>query len=156
MILDVGSGYRPWKEADIFLDAYHDNSSRKANLVIPNGKEFIYADVRKLPFANKIFDYVRCNHTLEHIEEGLDLACEELMRVGGGGFIGLPNYSYDLMSGRPYHYWWCFIDGDELIFVSKNTQGSVIDDYVRSLPDMKGGINLEWKDRFKYRIIKLT
>ncbi len=52
----------------------------------------IHGDITKLPFKENTFDYILCNHVLEHIEND-DLAMKELFRVmksGGYGIVQVP------------------------------------------------------------------
>ncbi len=51
-------------------------------------------DIHKMPFVNNSFDFVLCNHVLEHVENDLK-ALEEIKRVlrkGGKGIVQVPFY----------------------------------------------------------------
>lgn len=60
-----------------------------------NGKCTYTCDICKLPFENESFDYIVCNHVLEHIPEDVK-AISELFRVlkpAGKAFISVPVYN---------------------------------------------------------------
>ncbi len=57
-----------------------------------HGKEIHKVDITKIPFENKKFDFVICNHVLEHVEDDRK-AMEELnrvLRLGGKGIFLVP------------------------------------------------------------------
>jgi len=54
----------------------------------------IKMDIHKMPFDNNSFDFVLCNHVLEHVENDLQ-ALKEIKRVlrkGGKGIVQVPFY----------------------------------------------------------------
>ena len=60
----------------------------------------VHGDITKLPFKENTFDYILCNHVLEHIEND-NLAMKELFRVmkpGGHGIVQVPMQPNRLMT----------------------------------------------------------
>ena len=60
----------------------------------------VHGDITKLPFKKDSFDFILCNHVLEHIENDR-LAMEELFRVmkpGGYGIVQVPMQPNRLMT----------------------------------------------------------
>jgi len=62
------------------------------------------ADIRKLPFADKEFEYVWCTETLEHIpQEDQETAFQECLRVGEHGTITFPTPIHPSFAKDPGH-----------------------------------------------------
>jgi len=103
--LDVGSGRNP--QGDVNLDLFRNRTPHSPQKVQRKGM-FVRGDAHYLPFRNKSFEKVLCNHTLEHLERSLD-ALQEMERVCNGQiFISLPRADYfETRSENPLHlYSW--------------------------------------------------
>lgn len=61
----------------------------------------VKADILDLPFEDKLFDFVLCNHVLEHIEDDAK-AMSELFRVLKPGGIGIFQVPQDLSLEQTY------------------------------------------------------
>jgi len=61
----------------------------------------VKADILDLPFEDKLFDFVFCNHVLEHIEDDAK-AMSELFRVLKPGGIGIFQVPQDLSLEQTY------------------------------------------------------
>lgn len=61
----------------------------------------VKADILNLPFEDKLFDFVLCNHVLEHIEDDAK-AMSELFRVLKPGGIGIFQIPQDLSLEQTY------------------------------------------------------
>src|SRR3989338_3062409 len=70
LVLDVGSGDKPFWRADVIVDKYlQDDQQRHSGAVVNDKRKiFIEGDVERLPFKDKVFDFVFCSHLLEHVE----------------------------------------------------------------------------------------
>ncbi|EKD87476.1 MAG: Methyltransferase type 11, partial [uncultured bacterium] len=81
LVLDIGSGDKPFWRADVFVDLYTEDDQQRfsGEMVYDKRKIFINANVEKLPFADKSFDFVFCSHLLEHVEHP-DRAIAEITR----------------------------------------------------------------------------
>ena len=81
----------------VFYDMFSNNNSIDYTPCDLNPKNFPFngktkvskVDITKIPFENESFDFILCNHVLEHIQDD-NLAVKELFRVmapnGNGNF----------------------------------------------------------------------
>ena len=118
-VLDVGSGHNPHPRANVVVDKYvDDNYHRAGNLKVLNKQEFISADGENLPFKDKEFDYVICNHVLEHVDNPKQFLAE-LSRVGKRGYIETPSLLGEHLIPKPSHKWLLLDINDKLVIVDK-------------------------------------
>lgn len=109
-VLDLGSGYNPYSKADVLVDRYLEgnDTSRYTGDLKTKGKPLVCANMEHLPFADKSFDIIICQQTIEHVKNP-GLACAEMVRVGKCGFLTAPRESAmreDCRNDRrPYHLW---------------------------------------------------
>lgn len=91
LVLDIGSGNKPFWRGDVIVDKYIEDDQQRATdpMVYDKRKIFVQADVEKLPFKDKAFDFVFCAHLLEHVKN-LDKAIQEIIRVAKRGYIEVP------------------------------------------------------------------
>lgn len=123
LVLDIGSGDKPFWRADIIVDKFlkDDQQRHSGSVMYDKRKLFIEADVEKLPFKDKIFDFVFCSHLLEHVKNP-DTAISEIVRVGKRGYIEVPSAIVDLLKPFPPHLWLCFYKKNTLIFHQKEQE----------------------------------
>lgn len=101
LIIDVGSGHNPLKQANVLIDLYFKNIGRVDDLVID--RPFIQASVEHLPLRDKIFDFVNSSQVVEHTENPYK-AVNELMRIGRSGQIDCPSYiNENIFFGLKFH-----------------------------------------------------
>jgi SAM-dependent methyltransferase len=118
-VLDVGSGHNPHPRANVVVDKYvDDNYHRAGDIKILNKQEFISADGENLPFKDKEFDYVICNHVLEHVDNPIKFLAE-LSRVGKRGYIETPSLLGEHLIPKPSHKWLLLDINDKLVIVDK-------------------------------------
>jgi|SRR5690606_2227363 len=104
-VLDVGGGPNPHPRANVVIDKFVENDfHRKGTINIYKHQNFIEADGESLPFQDKEFDYVICNHVLEHVESPQDFL-EELSRVGKRGYIETPSLIGEHLHPKESHKW---------------------------------------------------
>lgn len=101
-VLDIGSGGDPFPYATHLVDRYLDPTEHRNAPLIVEGKPLISADIERLPFYDKSFDFIYCSHVLEHVEDPLR-TCAELMRVGKRGFIETPTMGKDMLFAWTEH-----------------------------------------------------
>lgn len=123
LVLDIGSGDKPFWRADVLVDLYPDDDQQRFSgaMLYDKRKIFVNADVEKLPFKDKVFDFVVCSHLLEHVEHP-DKAIKEITRVGKRGYIEVPRAVLDALAPFPPHLWFCEIEGNTLVFKRKGTR----------------------------------
>lgn len=137
LVLDVGSGDKPFWRADVIIDKYlNDNQQRNSGpVILDNKKLFIKADVEELPFKDKVFDFVFCSHLLEHVENP-DKAIKELMRVSKRGYIEVPNIILDMLKPFPSHLWFCEYEDKTLIFNQKENRNDLYFKNIKKFGDL--------------------
>jgi len=102
-VLEVGGGHNPHSRSNVIVDKYIDsNYHRKADIKILKGQKFIQADGEKLPFDDNEFDYVICNHVLEH-SENPGKFLQEQMRVAKAGYIEVPSITGEYLFPKESH-----------------------------------------------------
>jgi SAM-dependent methyltransferase len=172
LVLDVGSGDKPFWRADVIVDKYLDDDQQRhsGSMFYDKRKMFIKADVENLPFKNKVFDFVFCSHLLEHVENP-DKAIRELTRVSKRGYIEVPSGIVDMFKPFPPHLWFCSYKDDILTFLQKekrknyfleNTEkfGKFIYDnplfqYLVTKYQDNIFIRFFWKDSVKFKVIRV-
>ena len=108
-----GSGRRPAKD----FDAYCDVIKPREGVVLP--EPYYCCPMEDMScFQDKEFDYVRCHHVIEHVEDPKK-ACTELIRIGKSGLISFPPPQAEMCYGRKDHNWHVFVDRHRLVFVPK-------------------------------------
>ena len=116
-ILDIGCGYTANKysnhvaDTQDFSDLYKD-------------KKFTLIKEKKLPFADKEFNFVIASHVLEHIED-IVFFIKELERVASGGYIEVPTRLEDNLVdvNEKAHIWWInFDDINNSLFITRRKQ----------------------------------
>jgi hypothetical protein len=131
LVLDIGGWARPFQRANYVVDAFPYESRGIGGSDGSDAERFtadtwIVADVnRRLPFADKQFDFVTCSHTLEDIRDPLSL-CREINRVGKAGYIETPSRKIETVygvegryAGLYHHRWLVEVEGDTIIFRPK-------------------------------------
>lgn len=127
LVIDIGSGDNPNIRADILCDLYpQSNQERSGRMDIwIDRRPFILCDIHKLPFKDKVFDYVLCTHVLEHVQDPEE-ASKELSRIGKGGMVETPSPLLESLYGWPFHQW----------RVSRKEDGTVL--FERKAPGEQG------------------
>lgn len=116
-VLDVGCGAYPVPFATILVDLYIEKSEHRAEEIKTNGKPLVIADIERLPFEDKTYDFVFCSHLMEHTTDPI-IACEELMRVGKRGYIETPSLMTDALFSwaKGMHKWFTVIMDNRIVF----------------------------------------
>lgn len=162
-VLDVGCGQYPFINKNCrvtYIDLYPDkNVSRQKDLkqvkdAFEKVKIVTKMNAEKLNFRDKFFDYVVAGDILEHTKDP-EKACKEIIRVGKAGFIRCPTILWEILFGRPYHFWAASLIDKVLIFHPKNFK-SLGKPY--NYREMFGGEDLhcsfEWTRHFQYKVLK--
>ncbi len=89
LVLEVGSGGNPYPRSNVLLDAYEETRERHwAPLV--SDRPTVLGFVERLPFRDKVFDFVIASHVLEHSPYP-EKFLSELQRVAKAGYIETPD-----------------------------------------------------------------
>jgi len=95
-VLDIGSGGDPFPLATVLVDRFPGRTHHRYRPLVRGGRMFVEADVCRLPFPDRAFDFVYCAHVLEHVADPIG-ACREIMRVGRRGYIETPALARDVL-----------------------------------------------------------
>ena len=118
-VLEVGGGANPHPRANIVTDKFVDNNyHRSGDLNLYKGQEFIQADGESLPFKDKEFDYVICNHVLEHVDDPAKFL-EEQARVAKRGYIETPSLMGEHLHPKESHQWVILEIDNKLVLYKK-------------------------------------
>jgi SAM-dependent methyltransferase len=119
LVLDAGGGAAPNPYANVVVD--YDPSGRESQMgnVRANGKSLIWADLQRLPFRDRVFDYALCFHVVEHVVDP-SAALGELQRVAKAGYIETPNELFDIIVPYLDHRNRVSYDGELLRIVRKS------------------------------------
>ena len=116
-ILDIGCGYTANKYSNHVADTQDFSHLYK-------DKKFTLIKDKKLPFANKEFNFVIASHVLEHVED-IEFFIKELERVANSGYIEVPTRLEDNLVdvNEKAHVWWInFDDINNSLFITKRKQ----------------------------------
>ncbi len=116
-VLDLGCGGYPFAYATVLVERFLETSRHRHETLATDGKPLVVADIHRLPFADRSFDFVYCSHVLEHVESPRD-ACAEIMRVGKRGFVETPTMAKDALFAwaKDMHKWHVVAIGQSLCF----------------------------------------
>lgn len=165
LVLDVGSGGRPYPRSDVLLDRLTGAEHRCGEEMMIDGRPTVFGDATRMPFKDKAFDFVIASHILEHIAEP-EVFLKELQRVGKAGYIETPNAIFERLYPHPIHCLEVICINNQLrLFKKKSgvedsflgTQRILKDDYkwakfFHSAPDMFH-VRYYWKDSVDYVVL---
>lgn len=126
-IVDLGCGANPHPRATVGVDAFLDPVHRIGGFgatITPDtfsdrpGFKFVQADLTRLPFEGRQFDFAYSHHVFEHLPDP-KAACAEMCRIASLGAIVTPAPFAELAFGRPYHLWLVLPRGGKLFFIRK-------------------------------------
>lgn len=121
LVVDIGSGDKPFWRADIFVDKLSLGNVQRASQLntIHDIGTFIDSDASSLPFKNKSFDFSFCSHLLEHVDDP-GAVIKEITRISRSGYIEVPNGLLETIRPFDSHLWFVFLDKNKLVFVRKS------------------------------------
>jgi SAM-dependent methyltransferase len=119
-VLEVGGGHNPNPRSNVVVDKFVDtNYHRSGNIKVLQNQEFIQADGENLPFKDGEFDYVICNHVLEHVEDPIRFLKEQ-SRVANEGYIEVPSLLGEYLAPKESHPWLILEIDEKLVMVEKS------------------------------------
>ncbi len=140
IVLDVGGGCRPLSRADFVLDFLPWDNNQQAEPYFrelwptphfskENWVQWDLCSHQAWPFKDKQFDFVVCKQTLEDLRDPV-WVCQEMMRVGKGGFIEVPHRVIESIPGiersrycrYSHHHWMCEVTDAGIEFIFKHAQ----------------------------------
>ena len=122
-VLEVGGGHNPHPRSNEIVDKFIDsNYHRHADLKVLKHQKFLQADGENLPYLDNEFDYVICNHVLEHVENP-EVFLKEQMRVSKRGYIEVPSVIGEYLFPKESHKWLILELDNKLVMIDKNKVG---------------------------------
>jgi uncharacterized protein YbaR (Trm112 family) len=102
LVLEVGSGGKPYPRADVLLDAY-ENTRERNWAPLKTDRPTVLGFVERLPFRDKTFDFVIASHVLEHSADP-EQFISELQRVARAGYIEVPDAFFERINPLLDHH----------------------------------------------------
>jgi len=142
MRIDVGcgGGRRPAKGYDVYCDKF-----RPENPPDP----FVCCPMEAMLFDDKQFEFARCHHVIEHVDDP-DRACRELCRIAEAGILSFPPPQAEIMFGRKDHNWFVFVDRGRLLFVRKRNPSYGVP---RAVTRCELNVDFHWKGGFEWQVV---
>lgn len=168
LVLEVGSGGRPFARSDVLVDMFLDDNTERSLVNLTLDRPLICANTEKLPFESSSFDFVLTSHMLEHLiypERFLD----EIQRVGRRGFLITPSEFCEKIMPSHRHLWLISLDEDNTLVLKQKKQVSdvglppILHDvwltdkeyrkFFKNRPDIFE-TRLYWEGSIKYRVLR--
>lgn len=88
LVLDVGSGGKPYPRSDILLD-WVTGAAHRCGVAMMIDRPTVFGDASRMPFKGQASDFVVASHILVHMAEP-KIFLAQLQRVGKAGYIQPP------------------------------------------------------------------
>ena len=169
-VLEVGGGHNPHPRSNVVVDKFSDsNYHRSGNIKVFKNQTFQEADGENLPFKDNEFDYVICNHVLEHVDNP-DRFLKEQSRVAKRGYLETPSFIGEHLIPKISHRWLILEIDNKVVMVEKekvkfHTSSDFGDLFLDYLPKVSLGFKMlqrtepdlftvrhEWRDSIDYVI----
>src|SRR5690606_1584155 len=122
-VLEVGGGPNPHPRANVVIDKFVDfDYHRKGDINLYKHQQFAQADGESLPFEDNEFDYIICNHVLEHVDNPAKFL-DEQARVAKRGYIETPSLIGEHLHPKISHRWVILEIDKKLVLFDKETIG---------------------------------
>lgn len=126
VVLEIGSGGSPWPRSDVLLDRFYidETGQRHGEEIFIDRRPMVVAAGERLPFKDKVFDFVYSRHVIEH---AVDIASmlDEMSRVAKAGFIECPNPLLERILDQEQHNWYIAKVGGGLLIAPKTPANNV-------------------------------
>lgn len=169
LVLEVGSGGRPFARSDVLVDMFLDDNTERASANLTLDRPVICANAENLPFVSSSFDFVLTSHMLEHLiypERFLN----EVQRVGSHGLIIAPSEFCEKIMPSHRHLWLISIDDHNTLVLKQKKQVSEVGlppilhevwltdqnyrNFFKNRPDLFEA-RFTWEGSFNYRVLRV-
>lgn len=117
LVLEVGSGGNPYFRSNVLLDA-HEFTQQRHWVPLVADRPTVLGAVERLPFRDKIFDFVIASHVFEHSTYP-EIFLQELQRVAKAGYIEVPDALMERLNPYRDHRLEITVRGGELVVRKK-------------------------------------
>ncbi len=117
LVLEIGAGHNPYPRTNVAVEMRLDTRERLGSIALD--RPVVLARGEKLPFKDKVFDFVVASHVLEHSPDQRAFL-NEMERVGKAGYIETLAAVREHLMPAPIHRLEVFTDGAKL-FIRKKT-----------------------------------
>jgi len=122
-VLEVGGGHNPHPRSNVVVDKFVDsNYHRSGDLKVYRNQQFLCADGENLPFENKSFDYVICCQVIEHVNDPIKFANEQV-RVAKAGYMETPSIIGEYLMPKESHKWVILELDEKIVMYEKDKVG---------------------------------
>lgn len=170
-VLEVGGGHNPHPRSNVVVDKYAGNKNlhRGLDLKVFAYQKFLEIDGEDLPFKDKEFNYVICNHVLEHVDDPHQFLSQQ-SRVATRGYIETPSLIGEYLVPKASHKWVILEIDNKIVLYEKELLkfssgidfGYIFNEYLpkhsiafkllqRTQPNLIT-VNYEWKDEIEFVI----
>lgn len=118
LVLEVGSGGNPYFRSNVLVDAYESTRERHWAPLISD-RPTVLGFVERLPFRDKVFDFVIASHVFEHSKDPVKFL-SELQRVAKAGYIEVPDAFMERINPYKDHRLEITVRNDRLIIRKKH------------------------------------
>jgi len=130
LVLEIGSGSKPYFRANVLCDAYLTEASQRHFTSLIHDRPTVLAFAENLPFKDNAFDFIIASHVLEHSSDP-ERFLTEIQRVGRAGYIETPNALFERICGYSDHRLEIDENNGELVILKK--KGPVQDEEIKNL-----------------------
>lgn len=124
MIIDIGSGHKPYKDADILLEHRRSNNKDRWGQSLNIDRPTVLYDGLIMPFKNKSFEFSISRHVLEHVDSPKSFL-NEIERISKAGYIETPSeIAESLFTPFDKHKWIVNLNEDTLL-IRKKTKANI-------------------------------
>lgn len=169
LVLEIGSGHDPVSRSDVLCDRYlEDNREREGvHDAVVDERPFVVADAEALPFRDKAFGYLICQHVLEHASSP-ERFIGEMCRVSRRGYVETPSRFWEaIYAAKEYHHWVLDNHDGKLIIAPKRSEdrsrfGGLFTELWKTHPDFRAFHThspelmftyLEWDGAISFEIV---
>lgn len=156
LVLDVGSGNKPFPQATHLIDMPDTKNQRHGQELSIGRRELIEGDVCDIlgDFPDNHFDFCYSSHTFEHIKD-LPLALDLISAKCKRGFYALPGSDFEFFTTENHfgHVNLCRQMGN-VLHITKRPANTIINElgriYGKIANDNLGGFHHMWENEFRF------
>lgn len=162
LVLEIGSGDFPFPRSNVLCDRYLQKTfHRRPGAKLVTDRPTVIANGERLPFKDKVFNYVTCSHVLEHVDRP-DKFLNEIQRVAKRGYLSFPSLLVERFYRNAPHKWYCNYDGQNLTLIRKTPKSikkwpTKSEERIFSLAmrffSHKSNVSFEWSKKIRYQVL---